>query len=277
MESNRNAPDADRPSHYRPHLIVVFAIAMAWFAANASADEFLTTPLAADSVLPSPSGQDTSPLATMHSIQWDATSAIPEGDPALWRHLGNRPVSVELTSWLANFDADAQPDGWRASVALRDIDGNAVIMRSSATFTLVPRVPLADHEQFMEAGDQSLTWSMPLRFNEQGTANFTLPLRRSLQPSFGWSSAIAPFPLDSATSRSRNNGRYRGGNIAISRVYSGRNRRTVGGISYTRVDVPRTGVMKVRVSVPTEGVFESETHVWLRPQSLLSTRRPGSW
>ena len=277
MESNRNAPDTDRPTHYRPHLIIVFAIAMAWFAANVSADEFLPAPIAADNLVFSPSDQNASLLAPMDSLQLDATSAIPAGDPALWSRIGNRPVSVELTSSLANFDADAQPDGWRASLVLRDVDGNPVIMRSNATFTLVPRVPLADHQRYIEADDSSLTWSMSLRFNEQGVANFNLPLRRSLQPSFGWSSGIAPFPLDRATSRSRNNGRYRGGNIAISRVYSGRNRRTVGGISYTRLDVPRTGAMRVRVSVPTEGVFESETQVWLRPQSLLSDRMPGAW
>lgn len=273
MEPNRTEPGADPSPHYRPHLIIVFAIVMAWFATSVSADEILPTPVATRQVS-SPSDLGQSLSAPMHSIQWDATHVVPSDHPTLWKRVGSRPVSVDLASSLANFDADAGPDGWRARVVLRDIDANAVVMRASATFTLVPRVPLADHQQFMDADDQSITWSMPLRFDERGAASVTLPLRRSLEPAFGWSSAIAPHPFDSVGSRSRNNGRYRGGNIAVSRVYSGRNRRAVGGISYTRLDVPSTGVMRVRVSVPTEGVFEAETPVRLRRSNLLSTGWP---
>jgi hypothetical protein len=257
-------------------LIVVFAIALAWFASKASAAETLPAPKSPDKVAGSqPSDLPIAP--TVQTLQWDATYEIPADARVDWKRTGSRPVSVELTSSLANFDADADPDGWRARVVLRDLDGNAVVMRSSATFTLTPRVPLADHEQFMDADHAAMTWSMPLRFDQRGAASVTLPLRQSLEPAFGWSSAVAPFPFDSVGSRSRNNGRYRGGNNAISRVYSGRNRRSVGGISYTRIDVPSTGVMHVRVAVPTEGVFEAETPVWLRPSNLLSTGWPGHW
>ena len=263
MQPDRTEPDVNPSSNYRPHLIVVFAIILAWVASSVSADELLPAPVNSGELV--------------HSIQWDATQEIPAGATANWQRFGGRPAYVELTSSLSNFDADADPDGWRARVVLRDKDANAIVIRSTATFTLVPRVPLADHEQFMDADHAKVTWSKQLRFDERGAANVTLPLQQSLQPAFGWSSAIAPFPFNSASSRSRNNGRYRGGNIAISRIYSGRNRRTVGGISYTRVDVPSTGVMHVRVSVPTEGVFESQTPVWLRPSNLLSSRRPGNW
>ncbi|KAA1261918.1 hypothetical protein LF1_44790 [Rubripirellula obstinata] len=259
MESQRNEPRDDRPRHYRPHLIVVFAIVMVWLASNANADQM-----------------DGSLLPTLNTIQLDATHSIASDHPALWQRDGNRPVSVDLKSALANFDADASPDGWRASVVIRDANANPVIMRSMATFTLVPRLALWDRNRFMDSDTEAMTWSMQLRFDEHGVANVTLPLRRSLESNFGWSSAGSSFPFDSISSRSRNHERFRSGNIAISRVYSSNRRRSVGGISYTRVDVPSTGMMRVRVSVPTEGVFEAETMVRLRPANFVSPSWPGS-
>lgn len=286
MESHQNEPGDDRPFHYRPHLIVVFAIVMVWLAANAQADqvggemiarlaaETLSSPVQGD-VAGSSSDQVMSLMRPMNTIQWDATYVLPSGHSALWKRDGNRPVSVELSSSLANFDADAMPDGWRASVVIRDRDASPVVMQSAATFTLVPRVPLSGHRRFMDSDTQTMTWSMQLRFDERGVANVTLPLRRSLQASFGWSSASSRFPFDSVRSRSRNHDRFRGGNIAVSRVYSGHHQRTVGGVSYTRADVPSIGVMRVRVNVPTEGVFEAETPVRLRRSSFVNPAWPG--
>ena len=110
---------------------------------------------------------------------------------------------------------------------------------------------------------------MPLRIDDRGVASVTLPLRQSLRPAFGWSSAIAPSPFDRVGSRSRNGGRYRNNRGAF-----GRDNTVIASNWENRLGTPDMGVMKVRVSVPGSGVFEAVSQVWILPPAVVGGRWP---
>jgi hypothetical protein len=176
-----------------------------------------------------------------------------------------RPVYAQLDASLANFDADADPDGWRAEVVLRDQKDRPVVMRAHATFELMPRVPMADHHRFVDADATPVRWSMPLEFDEDSVARVKLPLRRSLRPMLGWSSAVYP----PSGIRTRN-----AGNTAHGLRTWKRSRTFVTSDLRTLVGTPASGELRVRVSVPTEGVFAAATGVWIRPSVLVDTKWP---
>ena len=104
---------------------------------------------------------------------------------------------------MSNFDADAEPDGWRADIILRDRKDRPVVVRANATFELMPRVVMPQSLGFVDADMTPVRWSMPLEFDEDSVARIKLPLRKSLRPVFGWQSAIYP----PSSTRSRNDGR----------------------------------------------------------------------
>ena len=166
---------------------------------------------------------------------------------------------------LANFDADADPDGWRVELVLLDQRDRPVIARANATFELIPRVPTADFYNYVDAAMLPVRWSMNLTFDQDGVARVKLPLRESLRPLFGWPSAIFPRQGD----RSRNN-------RSVSRRISGtwRSRSIVTDHWQNGLGRPTMGEMRVRVSVPTEGVFEAASIVPIRPSALVDTYWP---
>ncbi len=100
-----------------------------------------------------------------------------------------RPKYVDINAALANLDSDADPDGWRADVVLFDHKDRPVALRAQAKFELVIRVSTAEHIRFVNADIPPLRWSMPLEFDEDAVARVKLPLRETLRPVFGWSSA----------------------------------------------------------------------------------------
>ena len=101
------------------------------------------------------------PAPISNSIQYDSVSAIESLPPpsavidrsrvaggavATNRLMGDaRPAYVEVHASLSNFDADADPDGWRVELVLRDRKDRPVVMRGNANFELMPRVPTADY------------------------------------------------------------------------------------------------------------------------------------
>ena len=181
----------------------------------------------------------------------------------------SRPKYVEMIAALANFDADADPDGWRIEVVLFDERDRPVVKRSNATFELMPRVPTADHYSYVDAARLPIRWSMNLKFDEDGVARVKLPLRESLRPLFGWPSAIFPYNTQSRISRSRlSSGQSRriGGTWRSGSVVTSDWRNQLGR--------PSTGEIRVRVSVPGEGVFRAATIVPIRPSSLVDTQWP---
>ena len=214
------------------------------------------------------------------SLQYDGATAVPIADPnavvdqdrvlggavAFHRLKGDaRPAYVEFGASLSNFDADAEPDGWRADLVLRDRKDRPVVMRAHATFELMPRVSTADHHRLVDADTPPIRWSMPLEFDEDFVARVKLPLRQSLRPMLGWSSAV----YRQSDARTRDYG----SNVRGLRTRS--RKRTVVTLDLRdMIGTPSTGELRVRVSVPTEGVFEAATPVRIRPSVLVDTPWP---
>ncbi len=176
-----------------------------------------------------------------------------------------RPVYVEMTAQLANFDADADPDGWRAEIVLRDRLDQPTTVRSYATFDLMPKISTATGDPYVNAQHAPIRWSMPLEFDPHGTASVKLPLRHSLRPMFGWSTAA--FPQSGIRSHNDRIDRRQIRNYSRTRSF-------VTIDMSQSIGMPNEGELRVRVSVPTEGVFETAVPVKIRPAVLVDTRWP---
>jgi hypothetical protein len=175
-----------------------------------------------------------------------------------------RPTYVDMTASLSNFDSDPEPDGWRADVVVRDRMDRPVVVRANATFELMPRVSTADHQRFVNGSKDPIRWSMPLTFDQDSVARVRLPLRQTLQPMLGWSSAIYP----PSGMRWRNVGRN------VSGLHASSRRTAMTSDLRNLIGTPSSGELRVRVSVPTQGVFEAVTPVWIRPSVLVDTQWP---
>ena len=184
---------------------------------------------------------------------------------AVARRSAARPEYVEMIASLANFDADADPDGWRVELVLLDSGDRPVVSRASAVFELMPRVPTADHFHYVDAARLPVRWSKTLEFDADGVARLKLPLRESLRPLFGWPSAV--FPRHGARTRITSSLHRRGSN-------TWRSRSLVQDDWRNQLGRPSMGELRVRVSVPTEGVFRAATLVPIRPPTLVDTYWP---
>ena len=177
-----------------------------------------------------------------------------------------RPKYATVAATLANFDSDATPDGWRVEVMLFDSRDRPVSKRAHATFQLMPRLPSADYVGYVNAAEEPVRWSMPLKFQEDAVARVKLPLNQKLKSVFDRSVMFLPDPgLGISVNESRR--------AVLRRAY---------GNSYSdfqndwryNIGRPEFGQLKVRVSVPTEGVFEAVTAVSIRPPVLVDTNWP---
>ena len=184
----------------------------------------------------------------------------------------SRPQSAQLSADLANFDSDADPDGWRAQVILRDRNDRPVIAKARAEFQLSPRIPTAGLQSYVDANIQPLTWRQEVRFDDDSVAHFRLPLRQPLQRLFGSYSSIYPrsglgVGFRGNLSSGRFNSAYRGtGSQYLQTVVTGDRLNQLGR--------PEFGELRVKVSVPGEGVFRAVTVVPIRPPVLVDTHWP---
>ncbi|QEG43340.1 hypothetical protein [Roseimaritima ulvae] len=128
-----------------------------------------------------------------------------------------RPTHATLEACLANWDRDAESDGWRAQVMLLDKHSRPAPLRAHATFELVARVPSPDRTHYVDAPGKTMRWWKQLEFNAAGVAEVQLPKR-----------VAEPRGLLGQSSRAKR--------------FAPR---------------PRWAVLRVRVSVPTVGVLES--------------------
>ncbi|WP_164103065.1 hypothetical protein [Candidatus Laterigemmans baculatus] len=184
-------------------------------------------------------------VAGLLSLGW---ITIVASAAAAAERVSNPPVFVEvqrsraalavLEAEPANWDADAEPDGWLATVALFDAAGQPVRIRGTATFELTPQVPSADLTSFELLAEERLRWSGRVATDGQGCATLRLPLRRN-GPDAAWG------------------------------------RRSAAGPNHPHWGPPHWGplwgVLRVRVAVPSAGVFEAEAVVPLRPPMPLET------
>jgi hypothetical protein len=256
QDSSQTDEDQRRQQVRRRQLLtVIFAIALLLVAGTASAQ----APTTNIPMIPSASLQydGVSPLPTAHRSAASDAAQLSGGAIGKHRQQANsRPAYAQLQATLANFDSDAQPDGWRVEITLRDRQDRPLAVRARATIELMPRVPMADHIRYVDADTAPIRWSMPLEFDQDSVARMKLPLRRSLRPMLGWPSAIDP-PA-----------RHRGRNPF------GRKRTFVTTDLRNLIGTPNVGEMRVRVAVPTEGVFEAVTLVPIRPSVLVDTNWP---
>jgi hypothetical protein len=239
----------------RQCLTILFAVVVAVIASNVSAQ---------------------SPNA---GIQYDTTTLLPSPHPSAMVNPGRvaggaipmprdkdaEPAYVELMARLANFDADADPDGWRAEIVIRDRLDRPLVLRSRATLTLMPRESTINDNQYLNALPTPVRWSVPLEFDSEARARVKLPLRRSLRPMWGWSPTGLTQP-----------GAWIRRPPSRRRQISPDGRRRSFFITELRpaVGVPPIGQLNVRVAIPTHGVFAATTPVQIRPPALVDTTWP---
>ncbi|MGB7345689.1 MAG: hypothetical protein WBD20_15850 [Pirellulaceae bacterium] len=311
MHSAEEHQDAtDTPSRLRPVLIVLFAAILILLCSKSKADDTLlprpatllppsnTEPLAR-SLNENEEQSLSSPVVLASAVPAsDATLTIRvNGEthiikPATPNHshpsvvqqtasetqdwvpdAASRPAYLQLSAQLANFDADADPDGWRAEIVLRDSKDRPVVARGQARFELMPRVPTGDFHNYVDANIRPITWTQNVQFDADGVARFQLPLRSPLRPVFGWASAIYPASglrtmiYDNQSQIHRSGIHSRGSSSRrLGTAIKGDGRNNLGN--------PAFGELRVKLSIPTEGVFESVTVTPIRPSVLVDTHWP---
>ena len=191
------------------------------------------------------------------------------------KRAGSRPKYAVVSAQLAQFDADSDPDGWAAKVILFDKRDRIVVpKRANARFELQVRVPTHDFTGYVNANHAPVTWSEPLQFDRNGIAQVRLPLRQPLKPLVGWSADSHPAVGERQQRhrlRSDHFNRSTSGAL-ISRVAATGLAQREGALN--AIGLGHFAQLKVRVSVPTEGVFDAATAVPLRPSVLVDTRWP---
>ncbi|MFK8111810.1 MAG: hypothetical protein AB8B91_06395 [Rubripirellula sp.] len=259
-----DAPQRHKLARQRQIITLVFAIVLIWVSSVVSAQPPVT--IQADCIYFSDASATEADLVRAASMsaqvmQFDGESDASAAIPSIRLSTEARPKYVQLAAGLSNFDSDADPDGWRADLVLRDQQDRPVVVRANASFELMPRVARVSSHRYENVSlSPPVRWTERLEFGPDGVARVKLPLRKSLYPSLGWSPS---FP-----SRS-NRGPY-------SKIYTprDRNRRLPQSDLRDLVATPEYGQLRVRVSVPGEGTFESKVPVRLRPSGLVDTEWP---
>ncbi|TWU59887.1 hypothetical protein Poly51_01600 [Rubripirellula tenax] len=242
-----NRFDKNLGSTLRPYLWIVFAVAVILISDRVSAE---------DSLHPMPAHA----LAVRREhvpIQLDGETYFVEAASSsvrLTAHV-SRPQSANVVAAPANFDADAAIDGWRAEVVLLDAQDRPVVTRAHATFELMPQISTITPGYFRNVTDAPMVWSLPLKFDDQGVAHVRLPIpyrfEAIMNRPIDQDSRIRDIPFSSVTSG------YRPFPDEIQRA---RRQIWIDPLD-SRLGGPQWGRLTVRVSVPTEGVFDAQTIV----------------
>ncbi len=102
-----------------------------------------------------------------------------------------RPAYVSLRADLAQWDRDADPDGWIATVQIWTAEGKSLSasdFRSTplASFTLMPRRPLHERVGYRTPVASPEIWTAKIKLDENGIATVRLPLRHRLTWNAAW-------------------------------------------------------------------------------------------
>ncbi|MCA9139589.1 MAG: hypothetical protein KDB00_22600 [Planctomycetales bacterium] len=279
--------------HQRPIWIIIFAILMACVAIRTRGQEISDAASSASEASPS---SETSPTAVpgpsaepqyntiqigdqiyrveRSSVPANAGDAMADNTLVDLGHLRQRPKYAFVSAEIAQMDFDANPDGWLAHVMLMDSNDRPVVVgRATAKFELVPRLPTHDFTGYVNANVKSMTWTMPLHFDQDAMATVRLKLRNPITPLIGWPSTSHPAVGQAGGFFSSRRGIIRHATPqydARTEVTDRWNRSGALGA----IGMASFGELKVRVSVPGEGVFDAVAPVALRPSVLVDTRWP---
>lgn len=179
-----------------------------------------------------------------------------------------RPTFAVLTAQLASWDADAEPDGWRCRIQLRDqFDAPCRPDSATASFELRLRVPRRDLSGFRDLRTEAIRWSEPLQLDARGIAEVKLPLRAPL-PSFYLDGEGA-----ARWGSSSNAGSWRP-LLPADRFRDPRLTASEGYVISTVSARPSYGVIVVRVSVPSVGVLQAIDAVLVDEPLLVDSDWP---
>lgn len=216
-----------------------------------------------------------SPEGSATTLQFDAFTALPVGQTLTITDPSFDAAYVQLFAELANFDADAGPDGWIASVIIRARDGSPLMSPVRANFAITYDAPRyrphgIDYGTIRDPSTRSvprMRWTRPLQFDGQGVATVTLPARNSFQRMLDWDSIDGLGSIDrSSVGYRRFDGRR------IDRLRGSRyHRHFVTQDLYDRIDYPIASWMRISVAIPGQRTLEAVTPIDLRPQVLVDT------
>ncbi|QDV43349.1 hypothetical protein Enr13x_32050 [Stieleria neptunia] len=282
--TDHHTPPPRRPlnENQRPLWIIIFAILLASIALRTKGQGIsVTSPPPATSPDPSLSPSEADLYTEMRigdrvvrvkraSAAQASAGQQGQATPARRR----RPQSAFVTAEIAQFDSDVDPDGWLASVMLIGSDDQPVVVRrATARFELTPRLPTHDFTGYVDANVKPIQWNVPLKFADDAVATVRLPLRDPIAPLIGW-------PATSHPAVGRAGGFHASRRGIIRHTATAFQDRTVLTASPSRqgarsvIGMASFGQLKIRVSVPGEGVFDAVTPIALRPSVLVDTRWP---
>ncbi|WP_182870368.1 hypothetical protein [Stieleria mannarensis] len=259
----------------RPLWIIIFAILLASIAIRTNGQEPNGQNLESDVTPTTTPDEDASAYTEMQLgdriIVVKRASA--ERDAA--RSLrSRRPQSALVTAEIAQFDSDADPDGWLAKVMLIGSDDCRVtVRRATARFELMPRLPTHDFTGYVDANLKPIVWNSPLRFADDGVATVRLPLRNPIAPLVGWPATSHPAVGDAGGFFASRRGIIRHTSPAFESRTALTDRHDRAS-ARSAIGMASFGQLKVRVSVPGEGVFDAVAPITLRPAVLVDTRWP---
>ncbi|QEF99704.1 hypothetical protein Mal15_37700 [Stieleria maiorica] len=200
-----------------------------------------------------------------------STPAIPSGRQTA---RSQRPKSALVSAEIAQFDSDSDPDGWLAKVMLIGNDDCVVtVRRATARFELMPRLPTHDFTGYVDANLKPIVWNSPLQFAADGIATVRLPLRNPIAPLTGWPATSHPAVGDAGGFHASRRGIIRHTSPAFESPTALTDRHDRAS-ARSAIGMASFGQLRVRVSVPGEGVFDAVTPITLRPAVLVDTRWP---
>jgi len=202
-------------------------------------------------------------------IQLDGFTPVSIVDQAGADQLAAGPAYVQLYAELSNFDRDADPDGWQASVVVRSDDSTVLDVPGQATFEIFEYL----QRYHRPAGGGSLIrarplahWSVPLQFDDQGVAAVTLPASPTVQRKLGWDS-VATIHTGTRIAASHEQHRWNRAREDLG------HRHFVTYNVRDRIDFPSVGWLRVRLTIPGQRPLEAVAPIDTRPALLVDMPR----
>ncbi len=186
------------------------------------------------------------------------------------------PAYVQLFAELSNFDRDADPDGWHASVVVRSDDGSVLDVPGRATFEILEQSQRYHSHRYQ--GDTTRTriskasslvrfrplarWSVPLQFDEQGVAAVKLPASLVVKRKLGWDSVAV---IHTGTRIAASHEWHRWNRVRDDPGH----RNFITQNVRDRIDFPWVGWLRVRLAIPGQRPLEAVAPIDIRPALLV--------